>query len=92
MQRETNAVGKRFLAIIRKEEFVIYRPNETGIDISLTVAYHDKFHHQNKTKTTTAYRLVSSFLLTSITDCVFLEGSKNIFPLLLAAASQSFVD
>ena len=30
-------------------EFVIY--NETGIDISLTVAYHPKFHHQNK-KTT----------------------------------------
>jgi len=53
------------------------------------VAYHDKFHHQNKTKTTTAYRLVSSFLLTSITDCVFLEGSKNIFPLLLAAAMSA---
>ena len=25
---------------------VIY--NETGTDISLTVAYHHKFHHQNK--------------------------------------------
>jgi len=46
VRRETNAVGKRFLAIIHKEEFVIY--NETGIDISLTVAYHDKLHHQNK--------------------------------------------
>ena len=65
-----------------------YRPNETGIDISLTVAYHDKFHHQNKTKTTTAYRLVLSFLLTSITDCVFLEGSKNIF---FAVAGRSDV-
>jgi len=48
VRRETNAVGKRFLAIIHKEEFVIY--NETGIDISLTVAYHDKLHHQNKKK------------------------------------------
>jgi len=29
-------------------EFVMY--NETGIDISLTVAYHRKFHHKNKKK------------------------------------------
>ena len=28
------------------QEFVMY--NETGIDISLTVAYHRKFHHKNK--------------------------------------------
>jgi len=28
------------------QEFVIY--NETVIDISLVVAYHHKFHHQNK--------------------------------------------
>ena len=28
------------------QEFVIY--NETVIDISLIVAYHHKFHHQNK--------------------------------------------
>jgi len=35
------------------QEFVIY--NETGIDISLVVAYHHKFHHQNKK---TVYRLL----------------------------------
>ena len=28
------------------QEFVIY--NETGINISLIVAYHHKFHQQNK--------------------------------------------
>jgi len=28
----------------------LWYSNETGIDISLTVAYHHKFHHQNKKK------------------------------------------
>jgi len=45
------------------QEFVIY--NENGIDISLLVAYHPKFHKQN----TTLYRLlVCLFSLASITD------------------------
>ena len=42
--RPTNSV--KALKANYSQEFVIY--NETGIDISLTVAYHHKFYHQNK--------------------------------------------
>ena len=63
--------------------------NETVIDISLTVAHHNKFHHQNKT--TTAYRLlVCSFSLASITEVTSIFGRQQVFfPLFLLAAAKS---
>ena len=53
------------------QEFVIY--NETGIDISLVVAYHHKFHHQNKK---TVYRL----LVCSFSALTLLVGRQEGHP------------
>jgi len=55
--------------------------------MSLIVAYHDKFNHQNKNPT--VYRLlVCSFSLASIT-VYFLKGSKYFFYCFLLAAAKS---
>jgi len=70
------------------QEFVIY--NETVIDISLIVAYHHKFHHQNKKNS----RISSAgmFVFVGINhwrDVYFLEGSKDFFTLFMLAAAKS---
>jgi len=61
------------------QEFVIY--SETGIDISFIVAFHHKFHHQDKT--TTVYRLlVCSFSLASITEVMSIfRRQERFYPL-----------
>jgi len=66
---------------------VIY--NETGIDISLIVASHHKFHHQKKK--TIVYRLLVCWLsLASITDVMStFRGQQRFFPLFLLAAAKS---
>jgi len=61
------------------QEFVIY--NETGINISLIVAYHHKFHQQNK-KTTVYCLLVCLFSLASITNVMSIfRRQQRFFPL-----------
>jgi len=69
------------------QEFVIY--NETVIDISLIVAYHHKFHHQNKNQPYNRL-LVCSFSLASITDVMSIfRRQQGFFPLFLLAAAKS---
>jgi len=70
------------------QEFVIY--NETGIDISFIVAYHHKFHHQNK-KTTAYHRLVCSFSLPSVTGVMstFRRQQRFCSAVLLVAAKSA---
>ena len=70
------------------QEFVIY--NETGIDVSLIVAYHHKFHHQ--TKKTTVYRLlVCSSSLASITDIMSIFRRQQRFFLLFFARHREVI-
>ena len=69
------------------QEFVIY--NETGIDISLIVAYHHKFHHQNKKKTTIYRLLVCSLSLASLTDVmVIFRRQQRFFSAVFADRSE----
>ena len=63
--------------------------NETVIDIGLIVAYHHKFHHQNKKPT--VYRLlVCSFSLASISDIMSIfRRQQRFYPLFLLATAKS---
>jgi len=58
-----------------------------GIAINLIVAYHHKFHHQNKK---TAYRLlVCSFSLASVTDVMSIfRRRQKIFFAVFAGRSE----
>jgi len=57
------------------QEFVIC--NETGIDISLIVAHHHKFRHQNKKQPYIICWYVCFRWHQSLTSCLFLECSKD---------------
>jgi len=66
---------------------VIY--NEIGIDISLILAYHHKFYHQNK-KTAVYIVCWYVFLLASITDAMsIVKRQQRLFPQFLLAAVKS---
>ena len=65
-------------------EFVIN--NETGIDNSLTVAYHRKFHHGNTKKQPTS----SAGLFVFVTDVMSsFRWQLRSFPLFLLGAVKS---
>jgi len=59
------------------QEFVIY--NEIGIDISLILAYHHKFYHQNKKQPYIVFWYVRFCWHQSLTQCLLLQGSKDCF-------------
>jgi len=67
---------------------VIY--NETVIDISLIVAYHHTFHHQNKKNSGMSSACMFVFVGSNHwRDVYFLESSKDFFPLSMLAAAKS---
>jgi len=85
---KTNKCRRQTFSGDYSQEFVIY--DETGIDISLIVAYRHKFRHQNKKKTTVYRLLVCSFSLASITDVMSIfRRQQRFFPLFLLAAAKS---
>jgi len=61
--------------------------NETGIDISLLVAYHHKFHHQNKKNNFTSSAGMFVFVGINQWPNDFLEGSKD-FSAVFAGRSE----
>ena len=67
------------------QEFVIY--NETGIDISLIVAYHHKFYHQNKKNNHISS--AGSLSLASLTDVmVIFRRQQRFFSAVFADRSE----
>jgi len=53
--------------------------NETGIDISWTVAYHQKFHDQNKKNNHISSAGMFVFIDVNHGYSLFLESSKDFY-------------
>jgi len=84
---KTNKCRRQTFSGDYSQEFVIY--DETGIDISLIVAYHHKFRHQKQKKTTVYRLLVCSFSLASITDVMSIfRRQQRVFPLFFSGRSE----